>query len=211
MIKLPLDWEIYIEKHSSPLLEILDEIERQTYLRTTFPQMLSGKIQAGFLHFLVKLLRPDRILEIGTFTGYATIAMASALPDHAVLDTIEADETTAAMASEFFKQSPWKNKIKLHLENAEQFLRHTSLKYDFVFLDADKENYPKYYRLIKPLLNPGGLWITDNVLWSGKVLNPGDGQAQAIDRFNKLVNEDSGLENYLLPIRDGLMLIKHKD
>ncbi len=206
MITLPLDWELYIEKHTAPLPEILDEIERQTYLKTTYPQMLSGKIQAGLLHFLIKLSRPQKVLEIGTFTGYATIAMASALNEKAEIDTVENNEMMAEIARNFIEKSPWHNRITLHPADAVDFLKQTRNKYDFVFLDADKENYPVYFELIKPLLNPGALWVTDNVLWSGKVLNPSDKQTEGIAVFNRRITEDNTLENYLLPVRDGLML-----
>jgi len=208
MISLPPDWEMYIERHSSALPEILDEIERETYLKTTYPQMLSGKIQASFLHFTVKMNRPLRILEIGTFTGYATIAMASAMPPDAVLDTVETDETIAAMAQRFFRRTPWHDRIHLHLMPAKTFLAHARPLYDFIFLDADKENYPLYYDLLKPLLSPGGLWVTDNVLWSGKVLSPADPASRAIHRFNEKAAADPETEQIILPVRDGLMLLR---
>jgi predicted O-methyltransferase YrrM len=211
MLKLPLDWEIYIERHNSPLPSILDEIERQTHLKTVYPQMLSGKIQASILHFLTAFTRPSHILEIGTFTGYATIAMASALNENAVIDTVESDETAASMAQNFFDRTPWKNRIRLIQGNALEIIPNLPHTYDLIFLDADKENYPAYYKLIKNRLAPGGLWITDNVLWNGKVIYPDDRQARAIDRFNTLVMHDPDLEQIIIPVRDGLMLTRFKN
>jgi len=208
MIPLPPDWELYIERHSLPLPEILDEIERETYLKTTYPQMLSGKIQGALLHFLVRLIRPKRILEIGTFTGYATVAMASAMPSEAVLDTVDLDDVTASMAQSFFDRTPWKDRIRLHRMAAQDFLENHTETYDFIFLDADKENYPLYYDLLKPLLSPGGLWVTDNVLWNGKVLAPDDPASLAIHTFNTKAASDPDMEQIILPIRDGLMLLR---
>ncbi len=211
MIHLPLDWEMYMEKYQPGLPEILDRIERDTHLKTTYPQMLSGKIQAGILHFLVKMIQPEKILEIGTFTGYATLAMASALKPESVIHTLEIDSKVARMAKTFFDQTPWNNQIELFETSAAEFLSQTSHMYDFVFLDADKENYPLYYELIKTKLSPQGLWITDNVLWSGKVLNPQDEQSKAIALFNEKIRLDPDLEQVFLPVRDGLMLIRFKN
>jgi len=208
MIFLPPDLEKYIEDHSLKLPSVLDEIERETYWKTPYPQMLSGKIQASFLHFMVKMIRPRRILEIGTFTGYTAVAMASAMPPQCVLDTVEIHETTASMARNFFSRTPWKNRIRLHVESASEFLKKAKGPYDFIFLDADKENYPLYYDLLKPLLSSDGLWITDNVLWNGKVLQPRDAASRAIDAFNRKAAEDPETEQMILPIRDGLMLLR---
>jgi len=207
MITLPPDWEMYIERHSVRLPPILDEIERDTYLKTTYPQMLSGKIQAAFLHFMVKMIRPARILELGTFTGYATVAMASAMPPHAVIDTVEIDGRTAEMAATYFARTPWHDRIRLHRTAAEEFLKNRLPAYDFIFLDADKENYPLYFHLLKPLLSPRGLWITDNTLWNGKVLSPTDPASIAIHRFNEAATHDPQLLPLLLPLRDGLMCV----
>ncbi|NPA43451.1 MAG: methyltransferase [Chlorobi bacterium] len=208
MMTLPPDLERYIEQFSAPLPPILDEIERDTWLKTPYPQMLSGKIQAGLLGFLTGLVRPRRILEIGTFTGYATLAMASAMPPDAMIDTVESDPVTAEMARSYFERTPWNDRIRLHLMPAARFLEKVREPYDLIFLDADKENYPLYYKLLKPLLSPRGLWITDNVLWSGKVLAPRDPASRGIHYFNELVARDKDLTQTIVPVRDGLMLIR---
>ncbi len=210
MYSLPFDIQEYVERFQPELPEILDEIERQTHLQTSYPQMLSGKIQAGLLYFLTKLMGAREILEIGTFTGYSSIAMAAATDEKARVTTIEQDEKNLLLARSFIEQSGMKDKITVLEGNATDILPSLNRPFDFIFLDADKENYPLYYKLLKPLLKKKGLWVTDNVLWNGKVLSPQDEASRGIARFNELVQKDKELENYLLPIRDGLMLIRKK-
>ena len=208
MIPLPFELENYAEEFTSFLPPVLDEIERQTFLKTTYPQMLSGRIQAGLLHFLIRLTRAEHVLEIGTFTAYSSIAMASALTKGGKIITLEIDEKNTLLAKEFIKKSGFERQIELIQKNAIEYLSGLSEKFDFIFLDADKENYPEYYRLIKPLLKENTLWVADNVWWSGKVLNPRDEASQAIAEFNRLVKNDKDLVGYFLPLRDGLMLIQ---
>ncbi len=211
MITLPQDWEMYIEQINSPLPEILDEIERETHWKTTYPQMLSGKIQASVLHFLAGLIRPVSLLEVGTFTGYATLAMADAMPENAKLLTLEKNPANASLAKSFFDKFERSGQIELITGDAVSFLQNDTRRYDFIFLDADKENYPVYFDLLKPKLIPGGLWVTDNVLWNGKVLNPGnDREAKSIAVFNEKVKNDPDLIKIILPVRDGLMVIRKK-
>ena len=212
MIILPQDWEYYIEQLNSPLPEILDEIERATYWKTTYPQMLSGKIQASILYFLVKMIRPANILEVGTFTGYATVAMADAMPVNSKLVTLDKNPHNLVIAQSFINKFRRSDDIEIIEGNALDFLEHDARTFDFIFLDADKENYPLYFDLLKEKLNPGGLWVTDNVLWNGKVVNPGnDREAQSIALFNHKVKNDHDLEKVVLPVRDGLMLIRFRD
>jgi predicted O-methyltransferase YrrM len=200
------DWEIYIEQFISRLDPLLDELENYTRWHTPYPQMLSGKWQAAFLHFLVRLKQPRRVLEIGTFTGYATLAMAQALPDGSKIITLENHPENLSIARRFFRKSKFGHKIEAVETQAPDWLSRNNEKYDLVFLDADKENYPRYYQIIKKRLNPGAWWITDNVLWNGKVLNPGrDPQARAIAAFNESVRRDPQLETMLIPLRDGLL------
>ena len=210
MYQLSPEIERYIEEMSSSLPGFLEELERATYWETPYPQMLSGPIQAGILRFLVALVQPAKILEIGTFTGYATLAMASALPEGGRILTIDNNPENLHIFRRFLPECKNRSAIEIIEEDAVSFLQRTDQKFDFVFLDADKENYPEYYRLIKPLLNPDGLWITDNVLWSGKVLDPKDEQSRAIARFNRMVREDPDLLAQILPIRDGLLLIRRQ-
>ncbi len=208
MINLPPDWESYIEARNLPLHPLLDELERETHWRTPYPQMLSGKIQAAVLHFLVRLTDARRILEVGTFTGYATLAMAQALPDDGKITTIEHNAETLELARRYFERSGLAKRILIRQGDALDILGRMDTPFDFIFLDADKERYPQYFPLLKKLLAPGGLWVTDNVLWSGKVLNPSDGQARGIAGFNDLAARDPDLEQVILPLRDGLMLLR---
>ncbi len=210
MYQLPPEIERYIEEMSSPLPGFLEELERATYWETPYPQMLSGPVQAGILRFLVATVRPQKILEIGTFTGYATMAMTSALPEGGRIFTVDNNPENLHVFRRFLPGCTNRSAIEIIVEDAVSFLQRTNQKFDFVFLDADKENYPEYYRLIKPLLNPGGLWITDNVLWSGKILDPKDEQSRAIARFNRMVREDPDLLAQILSVRDGLLLIRRQ-
>ena len=210
MIILPPEWETYIEAHNMPLLPLLDELERETHWRTPYPQMLSGKIQAAVLHFLVRLTGAQRILEVGTFTGYATLAMAQALPDSGKIITLEHNAETLDIARRYFERSGLDGKIHVRQGDALETLQKIDGTFDLIFLDADKERYPQYYPLLKKLLAPGALWITDNVLWSGKVLDPSDGQARGIAAFNKLAANDPAIEQVILPLRDGLMLLRKR-
>ena len=210
MYQLPPEIERYVEELSSPLPGFLEELERVTHWETPYPQMLSGPVQAGILRFLVAMVHPQKILEIGTFTGYATLAMASALPEGGRIFTVDNNPENLHIFRRFLPECKNRSAIEIIEEDAVSFLRRTGQKFDFVFLDADKENYPEYYRLIKPLLNPDGLWVTDNILWSGKVLDPKDEQSRAIARFNRLVREDPDLLAQILPVRDGLLLIRRQ-
>ncbi len=207
MMHLPPEWEKYIESVNLPLSPLLDELERETHWRTPYPQMLSGKIQAALLHFLVRLTGARRVLEVGTFTGYATLAMAQALPEDGQIITLEHNAETLGIAQGYFERSGLARKIHIRHGDALETLQKIDGSFDFIFLDADKEHYPQYYPLLKNLLTQRGLWVTDNVLWSGKVLNPSDAQARGIATFNKLAANDPAIEQVILPLRDGLMLL----
>jgi len=210
MIHLPPEWEKYIESVNLPLSPLLDELERETHWRTPYPQMISGKIQAALLHFLIRITGAQRVLEVGTFTGYATLAMAQALPEDGQIITLEHNEETLAIAQRYFDLSGLAGKIHIRQGDALEILQGLDGAFDFVFLDADKERYPQYFPVIKQRLAPGGLWVTDNVLWSGKVITPTDPQSRGIARFNRMAAGNKELEQVILPVRDGLMLLRKR-
>lgn len=197
----------YSEQHSSPLPDILDEIERYTHIYTTAPRMLSGAYQGRFLHSMVQIKNPGTIVEIGTFTGYSAIAMASALQGNGHLHTIDIDEEKEEVVRSFFTKAGLQDKITLHIGDAGKIIGTIDGPYDMVFIDADKQSYSKYFDLVIDKMNKGGVILADNVLWSGKVLdsNP-DESTKAIRHYNEKVNNDSRVESILLPVRDGIMM-----
>jgi predicted O-methyltransferase YrrM len=197
----------YCIAHSTLNPPVLYDLERETYLKTLAPQMLSGHLQGQFLRFVSKMKQPDTILEIGTFTGYSAICLASGLKDNGILHTIEANEELEEMILKYVKAANLDDKIKLHIGDAREIIPKLNLNYDIVFIDAGKNDYSFYYDLIFENVNPGGLIIADNVLWSGKVLEKKQKKDTAIiDAFNKKVHADERVENILLPIRDGLII-----
>jgi len=205
--------EAYIETHTTPEIEILKELNRQTHLRTFYPRMLSGHIQGKFLEMVCQMMQPKKVLEIGTFTGYSAIAMALGLPDDALIFTIEVNEEMATFIDEFLAKSGMENKIRLVMGNALEIIPTIDDTFDLVFIDADKEQYVDYYKLAKDKLRPGGFIIADNVIWSGKVLEKSsktDKETQGIVAFNEFVKNDPEVEQVMLSIRDGLLLIRKK-
>ena len=203
--------EKYIEDHTTPESELLKELNRQTYLRTFYPRMLSGNVQGKFLEMICRMLQPKRVLEIGTFTGYSAIAMAQGLNNDALIYTIEVNEEMESFIHEYISKSGLEKKIKLLMGDALEIIPSIEEEFDLVFIDADKEQYVDYYKLAKTKLKRGGFIIADNVLWSGKVLEKStktDKETQGIVEFNKFVKNDSEVEQLMLSIRDGLMLIR---
>lgn len=203
----------YCDKFTSEELKILSEIERRTNLQVLRPRMLSGKIQGKFLSFIVDMLKPENILEIGTYTAYASIAMAKSLKDNYKLTTIENNIELKYLIDNHIKESKLENKIDLQVGDAKKIIPELNLKFDLAFIDADKENYPDYLKIILPKMNRNGYILADNVLWSGKVakkISPNDKETKAIHKFNKMVLENPKLENVILPIRDGINIIKVK-
>ena len=202
--------EHYIEAMSSPPSEVLKELYRYTYLKTYYPRMISGPVQGKLLAFICRMLRPEKVLEIGTFTGYTAISMAEALPGDSLLTTIEADEELEPLILSYLKKAGVENKVHLIIGDAKEVLQHTDGPFDLIFLDADKTSYPTYYQQLKPLLRPNGFLITDNVLWAGKVNvdEITDSATTAIRRFNELVAADVEVEQLILPLRDGLSIIR---
>jgi predicted O-methyltransferase YrrM len=205
--------EAYIETHTTPENGVLKELNRQTHLRTFYPRMLSGHIQGKFLEMVVQMIQPNRVLEIGTFTGYSAIAMAKGLNDDAKIYTIEVNEEMATFIDEFVAKSGLENKIRLIIGDALEIIPTLDDVFDLVFIDADKEQYVDYYKLAKEKLKPGGFIIADNVIWSGKVLERSsktDKETQGIVAFNEFVKNDPDVEQVMLSIRDGLLLIRKK-
>ena len=200
----------YLEDPSSKEDPILAELTRFTYLNEAYPRMLSGPILGRFLTLFSQLVSPARILEIGTFTGYSAICLARGLKSGGTLTTIENNDEHRQVALEFFRKANLEDKITLLNGNALQIIPSLKGPFDLVFLDANKEEYGSYYDLIFDKVPKGGFFLADNVLWGGKVLgNPGpDETSRAIHRFNGMIARDQRVEHLLLPIRDGIMIIK---
>jgi caffeoyl-CoA O-methyltransferase len=199
----------YCESHSSITDPLLDDLERQTHLKTLAPRMLSGKLQGQLLTMISVLKRPRRILEIGTFTGYSALCLAKGLTEDGTLTTIDIDEETSELARSFFDQSVDRPKIKIKIGDAKLIIPQLQDKWDLVFIDADKTAYAAYLEIVIPRCNHGAIIIVDNVLWSGKILDDiKDKKTMAIDLFNKKVKNDPRIMNVILPIRDGLQIIQ---
>jgi caffeoyl-CoA O-methyltransferase len=202
----------YCEKHTSEEDPLLKHIQRETFAKVLMPRMLSGHLQGKTLELLVKLLNPKTILEIGTYTGYSGICLARGLGEKGKLITLDVNDEIESMVRGFFEKSGLADKIEYHIGNAMDIIPTLGGNFDMVFIDADKANYINYYNLIVDRVNPGGIILADNVLWSGKVLV---GEGKKIDKdtkiildYNRMVQEDPRVENVLLPIRDGLMLAR---
>lgn len=203
------DLEDYIEKHSENEPELLARLNKETYQKVLLPRMLSGHFQGRVLSMLSKLVRPVNILEIGTFTGYATLCLCEGMQENGMLHTIDIKEELIDFQRKYFNLSPWGNQIAQHLGEAVAIIPTLDLTFDLVFIDADKENYINYYELILPKMNKGGVILSDNVLWSGKVveaLHPNDSSTKVLLEYNMLLKDDPRVETVLLPIRDGLTL-----
>ncbi len=202
----------YISSHTSAPSPLLGQLERETHLKTLYPRMLSGHVQGRFLAFLSKLICPVRILEIGTFTGYSCICLAEGLAEKGIITTIEMDEELKFMIEPYLEAAGIRHKVDLRFGRALEVLEQMSDNFDMVFIDADKQNYLSYYHKIFPMVNSGGVILADNVLWSGKVW---DGEARdketvAIKEFNDYVINDSKVESMLMPLRDGMMVVRKR-
>ena len=209
--------EQYIHQMSDAEEPLLHELDRRTNLRVVQPRMISGHIQGKLLELLVRMTGARRILEIGTFTGYSALAMAAGLGDDGVLHTIEVDDELESFARSFFDRSPHGRKIRLHIGSALDIAPQLGECFDLVFIDGDKREYQAYYRMLMgdsgtpALVHPGSVLIADNILWSGKVVQPvahNDRHTQALLEFNRMVVEDPRTENVIVPLRDGLNLIR---
>ena len=204
------DLEEYIENHTTPEDELLYELRRKTFLDTPYPRMLSGPVQGMFLRLLSRMVRPERILEIGTFTGYSAICLAGGLAPGGILHTIEAEPAYAEIAREYFRKANLEDRILLHDGDALEIIPQLNETFDLVFIDAAKEHYSDYYHAVFEKVKPGGFILADNALWDGRVLegeSAGDPETRGIISFNKMIREDKQVENVLLSLRDGVMLI----
>ncbi|RPA66030.1 O-methyltransferase [Cyclobacteriaceae bacterium YHN15] len=202
----------YCEKHTTEEDPILKHIQRETFAKVLMPRMLSGHLQGKTLEMLVKLLNPKTILEIGTYTGYSGICMARGLGEKGKLITLDINDELESMVRGFFEKSGLMYKIDYQIGNALDIIPSLQGNFDMVFIDADKANYINYYDLIVDRVNPGGVILADNVLWSGKVVveegKKVDKDTKIILDYNRMIQEDPRVENVLLPIRDGLMLAR---
>ena len=199
----------YIDNHSSDESDILYELRRETELKCLNPIMLSGKIQGNFLAIISKLIKNFNVLEIWTYTGYSTLCIAKGLSPAGMIHTIDKNEELLQIQNKYFEKSGLRNQIKQYTGDALAIIPKLKFDFDMVFLDADKENYVKYLELISPILKPGGVLLTDNVLWHGKILESPEDQdrvTRLIDNFNKKILEDKSLKTVMLPIRDGISL-----
>lgn len=204
--------QAYAERYSSGENALLHDIADYTHTNRPQAHMLSGHVQGKFLEMISCLLRPKRILEIGTFTGYSALCLAAGLDEDGRCHTIELRQEDAELAAENFRRANWQDKIILHRGNALEIIPALREAWDLVFIDADKVNYGEYYKLVLPQLRPGGLIIADNVLFHGQVLEAEiEGKnAKAIHAFNELVKKDDSVEKVMLTVRDGLLLIRKK-
>lgn len=211
---IPQNIDDYAVKHTQKEPELLAKLTRETFQKILQPRMLSGHYQGRVLSLLSKLVHPKNILEIGTYTGYSALCLSEGLQKQGSLHTIDVNEELAEIQKKYFDISEYKEQIHQYLGNALDIIPTLELKFDLVFIDADKPNYPAYFELIIGKMNPKGIIITDNVLWSGKVaeqVKEDDESTIALMRYNKMVVEDKRVETVLLPIRDGLSISRIKD
>ena len=205
--------EDYILRHIDAEPERLHRLWRATQLHLLYPRMASGHLQGRMLVMLTRMIQPRRILELGTFSGYSALCLAEGMPDDAVLHTIEVNDEQEDFTRPWLEGSPWADRIHLHIGNALDIVPTLGEPFDLIYIDADKRHYADFYRLVKPHLNPGGYILADNTLWDGHVVEPEhqhDAQTQGIMAFNDLVAQDTKVEKVILPMRDGLTIIRKK-
>lgn len=210
---LPEKIDEYIITHSAKEPELLAALNRETNQKVLQPRMLSGHYQGRVLSLLSQMKSPQTILEIGTYTGYSALCLAEGLQKNGVLHTIDINEELYDFQRKYFDQSNFSSQIVQHLGDATQIIPQIEEKFDLVFIDADKPNYPRYLELVIEKMNSGGIILSDNVLWSGKVVEKvekEDESTQALLKYNQMLNKDSRLETVILPIRDGLTLSRYK-
>ena len=203
--------EAYAVEHTTVLLDLFERLEAETREKTTAPQMMVGRLEGGFLAALVQLTGAKRILELGTFTGYSSISMATALPDDGRIITCDVDPDATAIARRYMDESGHGDKIEIRLGPALETIETLDGPFDLVFIDADKPNYENYYEAVLPKLADDGLLIADNVLWSGRVVEPDDDEStQAILAFNEHVRNDERVTAVMLTVRDGMTLVRRR-
>ena len=205
--------DTYVTNHSENEPELLAQLNKETHQKILQPRMLSGHFQGRVLSMLSKIIHPNNILEIGTYTGYATLCLAEGLAKNGTIDTLDNEEELFDFQRKYFDKTIWASQITQHLGDALDIIPTLNKKYDLVFIDADKENYINYFHLIVPMMNKGGIILSDNVLWSGKVLEEvkqGDITTQILLEYNQILKDDVRVETVLLPIRDGLTVSRVK-
>lgn len=208
-MELTKELEEYIIQHSTPESELLKELYRETFLRTALPNMISGHLQGLTLQMLCRLVKPKLALEIGTFTGYATLNIAMGLNNESKLISVDNNEENLFIAQKYISRSNYLNRIELVHQDGLEYIQNTTLSFDYIFVDADKKRYPEYYKATKRVLNTGGLLIFDNVLWKGKVITENtDGDTAAIKELNALIANDLDYFHFILPLRDGLQIVQ---
>ena len=209
---LSVELKSYLERSCDPESDLLKQIDRETHLKVSLPRMLSGHYQGRVLSMLSKMISPRRILEVGTFTGYATLCLAEGLSEDGILHTIDINAELENMVRNSFSKSDLGNKIRYHIGNAIEIIPELEEVFDLVFIDADKKNNGTYYNLTIDKLRSGGLIIVDNVLWSGKVIDEkkADSSTTHISNFNEMVTADQRVEKLILPVRDGIFIIRKK-
>jgi predicted O-methyltransferase YrrM len=203
--------EDYILNHLEAEPQYLKALARKTYTRLVNPRMISGHLQGRFLKMLCKMINPQNVLEIGTFTGYSALCLAEGLSENAHVDTIEIDDELEFFIKENFKNSPFDHKITLHTGDALKIVPNLPKTFDFAFIDGNKRQYKEYFEAVLPKIRCGGFIVADNTLWSGKVVKPpehGDSQTRAIMAFNDFISSDRRIEQVLLPLRDGLTIMQ---
>ncbi|MFY0689478.1 MAG: O-methyltransferase [Cyclobacteriaceae bacterium] len=207
---LPADIQQYVETTTQPESDLLKKIDRDTHLHVLKPRMISGHLQGRVLSMLSHMIKPKRILEIGTYTGYATICLAEGLDDGGKIITLEVNEELKERTLGYFKEAGLEEKVEMRIGRAVEIIPQLSEKWDLVFIDADKENYHAYYDQVIDQMETGGYIIADNVLWSGKITDQSvkDKKTEKLRLFNQYVHEDQRVEHVLMPIRDGLMVAR---
>ncbi len=213
MTFLPGNIDNYVVEHSQQEPELLKQLNKETWQKVLNPRMLSGAYQGRVLALLSKLISPKTILEIGTYTGYSALCLAEGLPHDGTLITIDKNEELERFAANYFTKSAYKNQIEQMVGDAMELIPKIDAKFDLVFIDADKKNYANYFKMIIDKMNPGGVILSDNVLWSGKVvaeIKEKDKDTLAIKAYNKLLSTNPRVETVMLPIRDGLTISRVK-
>jgi len=202
--------QAYLAKITSPQSELLQALEKETYQKMVLPQMISGHYQGRFLSMISKLIAPKNILEVGTFTGFATLCLAEGLSADALIHTIDKNDEFQTLQNKYFEKSNYRKQIKQYLGNALEIIPKMDIKFDLVFIDADKRHYPEYFEMILPKMQKGGLILADNVLWYGKVIDAQakDAETLAIKQYNEILFKNTNVEVLVLPLRDGVSVAR---
>ena len=203
--------EKYIEEHTTPESKLLDRLNRETHIKVLFPRMLSGHVQGKFLEMISCMIRPEKILEIGTYTGYSAICLAKGLKKEGRIHTIEINPELANISDKYFSESGLKKQIIQHVGNAVEIIPQLNEMFDLIFIDADKENYLKYFHLVFNKVKKGGFILADNAFWDGKVVESkpqDDKETEGIKKFNDFIQNDERVENILASVRDGILMIR---